>query len=365
MERQDKGLAWMLQYENIAWYEDGVVRILDRRIYPIEVVKVECHTHLEVAKAIKDMVTQSAGPYVAAAMGMALAAYECRGRKAADQIEYLTQAADVISHARPTTAKRMEKITAACLEEAKRLLCGEAAGAGADTGQAFGESSCIADALRDFAIEQNNERYARIGKVGRYLASLFPEHGAVMTQCFAETIVGQMLKEARIQGKDIRLFCPETRPYFQGSRLTASVIYDMGFDVTVITDNMPAAVMKNEGIDLFTSAADVICGDGHVVNKVGTYQIAIAAKYHGIPYFATGAPDQGHKTIDSVKIEMRDPSFVLQAMGTPTANQNVKGYYPAFDITPPELVTGVVTDQGVLSPYSLGDYVADPGDFLV
>ena len=139
----------------------------------------------------------------------------------------------------------------------------------------------------------------------------------------------------------------------------------MGFDTTVITDNMPGFVMKNEGIDLFTSAADVICGDGHVVNKVGTYQISIAAKYHGIPYYVTGAPDQGHPTIDTVRIEMREPSFVLQAMGTQTANSNVKGYYPAFDITPPELVTGVVTDQGVFSPYKLADYIADPGDFLV
>ena len=186
-----------------------------------------------------------------------------------------------------------------------------------------------------------------------------------MTQCFAETIVGMMLREAKKQKKDIRIFCPETRPYFQGSRLTATVCRDMGFDVTVITDNMPAAVMKNEGIDLFTSAADVICCDGHVVNKVGTYQIAIAAKYHGVPYYVSGTPDQGHPTVDTVKIEMRDPEFVLQAMGVPTANQYVKGYYPAFDITPPELVSGVVTDQGVLSPYKLEDYKGVKDQFLV
>ena len=139
----------------------------------------------------------------------------------------------------------------------------------------------------------------------------------------------------------------------------------MGFDTTVITDNMPAAVMKNEGIDVFTSAADVICGDGHVVNKVGTYQIAIAAKYHGIPYYVSGAPDHGHDTVDTVKIEMRNPDEVLKAMGVPTANQNLKGYYPAFDITPPELVTGVVTDQGILSPYELDKYVMTPGEILV
>ena len=341
----------MLQYNNIAWYEDGEVRILDRRIYPIEVRFVSCKTHQEVAQAITDMVTQSAGPYVAAAMGMALAAYECRGQNESSQLEYLRRAAYTISHARPTTAKRMEKVVSGCFDAAKVAL-------------AEGKSDVSLD-VRECAIEQNNRRYYRIGEVAKNLVKKFPEHGTVMTQCFAETIVGQMLKEARHQGKEVRLFCPETRPYFQGSRLTATVCHDMGFDVTVITDNMPAAVMRNEGVDLFTSAADVICGDGHVVNKVGTYQIAIAAKYHGIPYYATGAPDAGHPTIDTVKIEMRDPDFVLQAMGTPTANQNVKGYYPAFDITPPELVTGVATDQGLFSPYELDKYIIAPGEITV
>ena len=371
MERQDKGLAWMLQYENIAWYEDGAVRILDRRVYPVEVRKVECRTHREVAEAIRDMVTQSAGPYVAAAMGMALAAYECRGKSKEEQLQHLKDAAYTISHARPTTTWRMQKVTESCIEEAKRLFSivnGNNSGLNSYTTGASLEKVLrgdLSDALRDFAVEQNNERYSRIGIVGHHLATLFPEHGAVMTQCFGETIVGMMLREAKSQGKDIRLFCPETRPYFQGSRLTASVAHDMGYDVTVITDNMPAAVMKNEGIDIFTSAADVITGDGHVINKVGTYQIAICAKYHGVPYYVTGSPDKGHPTIDSVEIEMRDPAMVLSAMGTPTANQNVKGYYPAFDITPPSLVTGVVTDQGVFAPEGLSAYDSGSGEFLV
>ena len=114
--------------------------------------------------------------------------------------------------------------------------------------------------------------------------------------------------------------------------------------------------LKNEGIDLFTSAADAICVDGHVVNKVGTYQIAIAAKYHGIPYFVSGKPEIDHPTIQSVNIEMRDPDFVLQAMGVRTAAEGVKGYYPSFDITPPHLVSGVATDRGIFSPYDLARY---------
>ena len=96
MERQDEGMAFLLQYENIAWYENGKVRILDRRIYPT-VKFVECNTHQEVAQAITDMVTQSCGPYVAAPMGMALAAYECRGRKGDEQLAYLREASETIS----------------------------------------------------------------------------------------------------------------------------------------------------------------------------------------------------------------------------------------------------------------------------
>ena len=245
----------------------------------------------------------------------------------------------------------MKLITDTCLAEAKSAL--------------MHGISDVSEAVRDCAIDITNRRYERMGKVGKNLAELFPSHGVVMTQCFAETIVGTMLREAKKQKKDIKIFCPETRPYFQGSRLTATVCLDMGFDVTVITDNMPAAVMKNEGIDIFTSAADVISCDGYVVNKVGTYQIAIAAKYHGVPYYVSGAPDKMHPTIDTVKIEMRDPEGVLQAMGVQTANPAAKGYYPAFDITPPELVAGVVTDQGVLSPSELSDYKMPENELLV
>ncbi len=344
MERADKGLAFMLQYENVAWYDAGEVRILDRRVYPRKVEFVTCKTHQEVAQAITDMVTQSAGPYTAAAMGMALAAYECRSLGAQARKEYLQKASYTISHARPTTVSRMQLITEACLDAANR---------------AIDEGRDVSQAIVDHTVRANNLRYSKVEKMAGFLVDMFPQKGGVMTQCFGETIVGQMLKVARQRGKDIRLFCAETRPYFQGARLTATVGRDMGFDVTVITDNMPAYVMQHEQIDVFTSAADAICLDGHVCNKVGTFQIAIVAKYMGIPYFVTGAPDPGHPTVDTVKIEMRDPDFVLQAMGVKTAADGVKGYYPSFDITPPHLVSGVVTDAGIFSPYDLHRYFKD------
>ena len=343
-ERADKGLAFMLRYENVAWYENGKVRILDRRIYPTKVEFVTCSNYREVIKALQDMVTQSAGPYTAAAMGMALAAYECKDLSEEKQIEYLTTASYEISHARPTTVSRMKLITDGCLTAAKKAL---------------EQGTDVSDAIVEHTIKANNLRYGKVNLMAEHLVEMFPQNGTVMTQCFGETIVGMMLKVAKEQGKNIRIFCPETRPYFQGARLTATVCHEMGFDTTIITDNMPAYVMKKENVDVFTSAADAICMDGHIVNKVGTYQIAIAAKYTGIPYFVTGAPDKGHPTIDTVKIEMRDPDFVLQAMGVRTAADGLKGYYPAFDITPPELVSGVVTDTGIYTPYDLKSYFKD------
>lgn len=341
MLRADKDLAFMLRYENIAWYEDGQVKILDRRIYPAKIDFVVCKTHREVAEAISDMVTQSGGPYIAAGMGMALAAYEARDMLEEKMIDYLEKAAYTLSHARPTTAKKMERVVDECLKVARHAM---------QSGKKLDRE------IFQHTLETLNNKYIRIGKTANYLVDMFPDKGTIMTQCFAETIVGLMLKESKNRGKDIKVICPETRPYFQGARLTASVACDQGFDTTVITDNMPAYTMMSKNVGLFTSAADVISMDGHVVNKIGTFQIALAAHYYGIPYFVTGTPDIGHKKVSSVEIEEREESYVLEAMGVRTAMEGVKGYYPAFDITPPNLVSGVVTDKGIYSPYDLDRY---------
>ena len=341
MIRADKDLAFMLQYENVAWYEKGKVRILDRRIYPAEVKYVECKTHKEVAQAIADMVTQSGGPYTAAAMGMALAAYEAERQSQKDFMEYMEDAAYTLSHARPTTAEKMVVVVNRGLEAAKKAL---------------EEGKKVDEAVFNQALEFTNKRYLKVEDIARHLVRKFPNKGTVMTQCFAETIVGFMLKESRRQNKDIKLISPETRPYFQGARLTASVIHDMGFEVTVITDNMPGYTMKHKNVDLFTSAADVISVDGYIVNKIGTFQIALAANYWGIPYYVTGTPNASHPTIDTVKIEERDPELVLHALGKRTAMEGVKAYYPAFDITPPNLCDGVVTEKGIFPAYDLESY---------
>lgn len=347
MNRADKDLAYMLQYEHVAWYEDREVRILDRRVYPREVSYVRCRHHSEVAQAIADMVTQSAGPYTAASMGMALAASEVANKRSSEQFAYLSNAAYTLSHARPTTVNRMTLITQGCLQVAQRAL---------------EEGLPVDSAIFQHTLESMNRRYQKIDQVAGHLVSTFPQNGTVMTQCFGETIVGMMLRESQRRGLNIKLFCPETRPFLQGARFTATVARDMGFDVTVITDNMPAMVMAEKGVDVFTSAADSICLDGHIVNKVGTLQIAIVAHHFGVPYYVTGIPDKELKQISQVTIEERNPMEVLSCHGIQHTTDGVKGYYPSFDITPPSLVSGVVTDKGIFEAMGLHKYYKEPAD---
>ena len=159
---------------------------------------------------------------------------------------------------------------------------------------------------------------------------MIPKNGTILTQCFAETIIGTLIKECHKRNNDIKMICAETRPYFQGARLTASVAYDMGVDVSVITDNMPGFIMKEKNVDVFTSAADVITMDGYVVNKVGTFQVRWPPVIHNIRIFVTGTPNLRHETIDTVKIEYRDPELVMEAMGTKVTKEGGEGILPCF-----------------------------------
>ena len=217
MERIDQNMPFLLKYENVAWYENGKVRILDRRVFPTEVRFVECESYREVAQAIADMVTQSAGPYTAVGMGMALAAWQVRGESREKQVAFLKQAAYDLAHARPTTANRYGQITYRAAELAEAAL-----EAGEDPIQAIVDST----------VESLNRRYSTMQIVGNYLAELIPQGGSILTQCFGETIIGTVIRAAREQGKDFRVYCAETRPYLQGARLTSSCFAEMGFETT-------------------------------------------------------------------------------------------------------------------------------------
>lgn len=338
MPRADDGLGFLLRYENIAWYRDGAVKILDRRVYPGNVEFVACRDYNEVAQAIADMVTQSGGPWMAAQQAMVMTAYQVQGQPVRQAKATLQEAAHTLTHARPTTSERMVADVGKVLVHAEAAL---------DAGEAVGPST------EKFVRERTDAIYARARTIGEYVVDLLPDKVTILTQCFAEWLIGFTLLVCQERGKDVSLICPETRPYLQGARLTASVAHDMGVPVTVVTDNMPGYLLSQGIPDVFICAADVVTLDGHVVNKIGTYQIALAAHANNIPFYVTSTPSPNNPTIDTVTIEERKPDEVLYAMGVRTAMEGVQGYYPAFDITPPNLVSALVTARGVFSPYDL------------
>ena len=193
--------------------------------------------------------------------------------------------------------------------------------------------------------------------MGEHTANLLPEQATVLTHCWADLYLTETVRAAQQQGKQLRFFCTETRPYLQGARLTAETLIEMGVDTTLITDGMGAAVLQSGEVDALVTAADRVTMDGHVVNKVGTLGLAVAAHAFGVPFHAlVQAPDRQAPTAQDVPIEHRDGAEVLHVRGTPSATPRVKGLYPAFDVTPPRFVTDVVTDKGVYGAGELDKY---------
>ncbi len=336
--RADDGLPFLLRYENVANYKNGEVLILDRRNYPAKEEFVRCRDYREVAHAIAAMVTQSGGPWLAAAYGMVSAARGVRNLPHEKAKEELKRAADVLIYARPTTSANMKTHILRILKE------------GADTIDRGEDAESVTYAY----VQKNLEnRYRNSRRIATYAVDLIPDGASVLTQCYAETLIGFLLLVSKEKGKKISLICPETRPYLQGARLTASVACDMGVPVTVITDNMPAYILSKGMAQIFICAADIITLDGFVVNKIGTFQIALAAHHYNVPFYALGTPSTAHPNISKVEIEERNPEETVYAMGIRTAKPGVKGYYPAFDITPPRLVSAVVTPKGVFPPTEL------------
>ncbi len=344
MNRMDQGLAFLLRYENVAWYADGKVTILDRRIYPTEIEFVTCTHYLEVVQAIKDLVTQSAGPYTAIGMGMALAAYSCRNQSQSEQIKYLTKAADDFSNARVTTKNRYAEIANGCLYAAKQALTQE--------------GDCV-QAIVNGTIESLNRRYSIMQQVAQHLVARLPQQSNVLTQCFGETIVAMMCRVAKLQNKNIHFYHAETRPFLQGARLSASVCSEMGMEATVICDNMVAYTLQNKNITMFTSAADTIAMDGSIANKIGTFQIAILAKHFNVPYYVTGIPDLDKQDSTQIVIEERDPQAILAWHNKKHTLDGVKGLYPSFDITPAAFINGIVTPYGVYKADALKEYTKE------
>ncbi len=343
----DALLPFILKRDNIARYEDGTVFIGDRRKYPFEKAFVRCDSVEEVARAIETMVTQGGGPWVAASFAMAMAARQSAARSSAEALETLQQTCRRLISTRPTNtaiALRMQEVLQVGSEAIQK---GESA-----------EQAILINlgSYRDRVYEDYLIR-ARFG------ANLIADGDGILTMCFAETAFILALALAVQDGKQLHVFTPETRPYLQGARLTAPCVHELGVPVQVITDNMPSHVMAQGKIQKYFTAADLITLDGHVVNKIGTFQNAIAASYHKIPYFAfMWGVDYRRPDRASIEIEERDPAELKSCRGISTTLDDIDAYYPAFDITPPHLVAGIITRHGVLSPYDLHQHFINSPD---
>ncbi len=334
-------LPFLLRRENVARYEDGVIVICDRRKYPFSKEFVHCEDVESAAQAIEDMVTQGGGPQYVALYAMALAARHASKETPDAQLESLENASNRLIKTRPTNtslARHLENTLNAVkkwIKEEKNLET---------------EILTSIEQIRD----QSYENHLRCAEFG---ASLIKDGDGVLTMCFAETSFILSLALAKEAGKQIQVFTPETRPYLQGARLTAPCVHELEIPVKVISDNMPTHVISQGKIQTYMTAADLITLDGHVVNKIGTFQNAIAAHAHGVPYFVfTQAADKKKPDRASIEIEERDPAEIRLCRGTPTTIDAIDAYYPAFDITPPHYVAGVISQHGILSPYDLHRY---------
>jgi methylthioribose-1-phosphate isomerase len=312
--------------------EDDGVLILDRRVFPARREWVRCPTVEDVAKAIEDMVTQSSGPYFAALWGMVLAAREATTRP--DPLTHLEQAGERLVATRRTNNHLRTAVDAVLSAVDEADLVGSAT-AGALAG---------------------DERYrARSRALGRHTARLLPEDASLLTHCWADLYLVELVRAARESGRTFTVHCTETRPYLQGARLTAETLAEMGVETTLITDGMGASVLASGRIDALVTAADRVTMDGHVVNKIGTLGLAVAANAYQVPFLAmVQAPDRLAPTAADVPIEYRAGSEVLTAAGV--VHPSIRGLYPAFDVTPPRFVTTVVTDRGPFDPHRLAEY---------
>jgi methylthioribose-1-phosphate isomerase len=315
--------------DSVRLTDDGV-EILDRRVFPEQRVWVHCADVEDVAKAIEDMVTQSSGPYFAALWGMVLAARAAVSLGPAEARAHLDTAGARLIDTRRTNNHLRKAVTAALSQvddqAGEELVAAVLAGAHA-----------------------GDERYrSRSAALGRHTADLLPDGATVLTHCWADLYLVELVRAAA--DKHVSYICTETRPYRQGARLTAETLAEMGADTTLITDGMGAAVLADGTVDALVTAADRVTMDGHVINKIGTLGLAVAAAAFDVPFHAmVQAPDRLAPTAADVPIEYRDGTEIIDRPG-------IRGLYPAFDITPPRFVTTVVTDRGPFDPCGLSAY---------
>ena len=326
----------------IEWKDNSVVMI-DQTKLPNELVYVTYTNYNEIAKAIKTLIIRGAPAIgVAGAFGLALAALQSKSTTKDQLITDMEKAKKTLYETRPTAvnlAWGLDKIIVVAKQ-------------GNDVSE-------IKESVINTAKQMAEEDVQINMKMGKHGSSLFENNDIVMTHCNAGalatvaygTALG-VIRATRENGKNIKVIATETRPVQQGSRLTAFELKHDGIDVSLIPDTAVGYTMANGLVNKVIVGADRILRTGHVFNKIGTYQVAILAKQHGIPFYVA-APLSSFdlkNNPDDVIIEQRSAHEVTHIGEKKTAPDNITVINPAFDMTPPELISGIITEDGIAKP---------------
>ena len=333
-----------MKVETLRW-NDGRLELIDQRRLPLEFEYVACEDAVQTANAIRDMVVRGA-PAIGctAAYGVALEAQRHAGAARAQFDAALEQAFRVLEASRPTAVNLFWAI-------ARMRQC---------HGQTCNESTrTAAAALLALARQMHSEDIEICRAIGSHGVPLIAEGARIMTHCNAGALATAghgtalgVIRSARDAGKRISVIANETRPYLQGARLTAWEMVQENIPVTLVTDNMAGYLMQQGRVDVIVVGADRIAVNGDTANKIGTYTLAVLAARHRIPFYVA-APlstiDVAIADGNGIPIEERDAAEVTGFRGKRWAPEGVSVFNPAFDVTPAALITGIVTEKGVVN----------------
>jgi methylthioribose-1-phosphate isomerase len=316
---------------------------IDQTKLPKKLVYVRCKNYKEVADVIRKLVVRGAPAIgVSAAFGLALAAQQSNAKTLPELMTDLNNASKVLQATRPTAVNlfwALERVMgksmrAKTIHEAKRAVLNE-------------------------ALKMSKEDIETNRKIGAHGLTLLNDGDIVLTHCNAGSLATVaygtalgVIRAARESGKRLSVIATETRPVMQGSRLTAFELLHDGIDVSLITDTAVGHMMAMGAINHVIVGADRVLHTGHVFNKIGTYQVAILANKHNVPFYVAAplSTFDFESNPDDVIIEDRSVDEVVKVGKKRIAPKGVRVFNPAFDMTPPELITGIITEKGVLKP---------------
>ena len=331
----------------VDWKDDCVVMV-DQRKLPVKEVYVELRTAREVARAIEKMVIRGAPAIgVAAAMGLALGVRKSRAKGSAALAGEFYKLCDMMAGTRPTAVNLFWAI------DRMKGVFSDAVRAGRSPEEI--DRLMVAEAER-----VHDEDIACCRALGAHGAALLPDTGHVLTHCNAGalatggygTALG-VIRAAVEGGKRIAVYADETRPFLQGSRLTAWELLRDGIATTIVTDGMAGSLFRKGRVDAVVVGADRIAANGDVANKIGTYTVAVLAREHAVPFYVaapTSTIDLATADGDGIPIEERSAREVTHVGSARVAAEGVGVWNPAFDVTPHRFVAGIITERGVCRP---------------